>query len=200
MNTTRASLIQRIKNLEDSRSWGEFDSIYRPLLRRFAAARKLDRIDAEEVAQECMAAIAEHINGFEYQPCKGTFRGWLLTMVNNRINSRLRKREIVTADTDQLDGLVSPLKGPAELFELFWMEEHLRACMEAVHAETPEQSFAAYEMYVLKGLPAEEVCAATGLKPNLLYQIKFRVNKRVLQKFRELVGTEEADAWLSEYR
>lgn len=200
MNTTRASLLVRIKDLKDSRSWGEFDAIYRPLLRRFAQARGLDRAAVEELAQECLAAIAGHIRAFEYQPRKGSFRGWLKALVNNRINSRLRRREIATLDAEQLDGMASPLPGPDELFDRLWMEEHLRACQAQVRAEVPATSFAAFEMYVLQGRPVEEVCRALGIKANLLYQIKYRVNRRILEKFRELVGPEEADEWLSVQR
>ena len=199
MNTTRASLLVRIKDLNDSHAWGEFDAIYRPLLRRFAQARKLAAADVEEIVQETMLTVTEHIGEFAYEPGKGSFRGWLLTIVNNKISSRFRRQEPMPADTEQLAALASSEKGPAELFDLMWMEEHLRACLGAVRGEVPAATFDAYEMYVIKQKEVNEVCAAVGINANLLYQIKYRLNRRVLEKFRELVGSEEADAWLSQH-
>ncbi len=66
MNTTRISLLLRIKDLKDADAWAEFDAIYRPILSRFAAARGLQEADVDDVVQHCMTAIHAHIKAFEY--------------------------------------------------------------------------------------------------------------------------------------
>ena len=92
MDTTRASLLLRIKNQRDAKAWAEFDSIYRPILRRYANAWRLPEEEAQDVIQNCMLAIHKHIAGFDYDPKKGRFRAWLKTMVCNRVKNLLRDR------------------------------------------------------------------------------------------------------------
>ena len=99
MDTTRKSLLLKIKNRDDSGAWREFVSLYRPILLRFARARGLDADSAEDVAQHCLEAIVRHINSFEYDPQKGGFKKWLRTLVNNRIRSLFRKKRELPAES-----------------------------------------------------------------------------------------------------
>ena len=84
VDTTRPSLLIRIRNREDQAAWVTFDHIYRPMLYRFAQSRRLGHEDAEDVVQHCMSAIQEHIGRFDYDPDRGRFKAWLRTMVDNR--------------------------------------------------------------------------------------------------------------------
>ena len=92
MDTTRATLLERIRDRADTNAWGQFDAIYRPMLMRFAQGRGLSLSQAEDVTQHCMAAVHKHIDEFEYDPSKGRFRGWLRTLVNNRVRDMGRLR------------------------------------------------------------------------------------------------------------
>ena len=58
MDTTRASLLLRIKDTRNTHAWAEFDAIYRPMLYRFARARGLDDAAAEDLVQHC---IPDHL-------------------------------------------------------------------------------------------------------------------------------------------
>ena len=61
MDTTRATLLVRIRNRGDIDAWSQFDAIYRPMLRRFARSAGLDAAACDDVVQECMVAIHRHI-------------------------------------------------------------------------------------------------------------------------------------------
>lgn len=92
MDTTRSSLLLRLRDEGDERAWVEFDAIYRPMLERFAAARGLRGPDVDDVVQHSMAAVHRRIRGFEYDPDRGRFKSWLRTLVNNHVRNRLRDR------------------------------------------------------------------------------------------------------------
>ena len=57
MPATRSSLLSRVRDLDDSDGWVEFDKLYRPLLIEYAQQRGLSFEEAEEIAQQCLIAI-----------------------------------------------------------------------------------------------------------------------------------------------
>jgi DNA-directed RNA polymerase specialized sigma24 family protein len=81
MDTTRVSLLLRLKARDNSQAWQEFTAIYRPILLRYARACGLDAHDAEDIAQECLAQVNLSIERFEYDKRRGGFKRWLRVMV-----------------------------------------------------------------------------------------------------------------------
>ncbi len=91
---TRKSLLTRLKNWDDQEGWREFFETYWRLI--YGVARKADLNDAEaqEVVQETVIAIAKKMKKgeFKYDPARGSFKGWLLTLTQWRVSDQLRKR------------------------------------------------------------------------------------------------------------
>lgn len=188
MDTTRPSLLLRLKDRRDTTAWRTFDEIYRPMLQRFASACGLSHSDAEDVVQQCMIAIGEHIEGFEYDPAKGRFKGWLRTMVNNKVRNLVRDRRDYPADNGEFSGLASREESPEEVFDRMWMQQHLWQCLNLLRGEVDESTFRAFVMHVIDERSVEEVCHELGMKPNLVYTIKWRMTERVAAKMAELLG------------
>ena len=187
MDTTRPSLLLRIRNREDRAAWEAFDSIYRPMLSRFARARGLDDADAEDVVQQCMSAIHGHIDGFDYDPDKGRFKGWLRTLVNNRIRNLARDRREGRADTKTLENVPDAGDLPEDVFERLWMQEHLWHCLRQVREDVEETTFRAYELYVIEQRPIDAVCRELNLTANHVYTIKWRLTEKVSARMKELL-------------
>ena len=99
MDTTRKSLLIRVKNRGDSEAWREFDGIYRPMLHRFARQCGVTDADADDVVQQSMAALANHIQKFDYDPRKGRFKGFLKTIAKNNVYKRSRRKRPQEADS-----------------------------------------------------------------------------------------------------
>ena len=184
MESTRTSLLFRIKDRQDEVAWKTFDTIYRPMLRRFAKTRGLDREDAEDVVQHCLAAILRHLESFDYDPAKGRFRGWLRTIVNNHVRNLLRKRHVACAA--DLDGPADPHESPEAVFDRIWMEEHLKHALHLVRSETDETTFAAFRLYVIDGWPVDRVCKTLQLFPEQVYRIKWRMTRKLREKMNTL--------------
>ncbi len=187
MRTTRASLILRIRDRRDATAWREFDAIYRPMLYRFATMRGLDHAGAEDVVQHCMIAIQEHIVRFDYDPKKGRFKGWLKTMVNNRVRNLLRDRHEQPAESQDFKRDQQREQSPEDVFEKLWVDEHLKHCLRLVREEVEPATFTAFQRYVIEEQPVEKVCEELEMTANQVYKIKWRVTQKLGERMKELV-------------
>lgn len=188
MQTTRPSLLLRIRDPRDAAAWEVFDSIYRPMLRRYALSRGLLDAEAEDIAQQCLTEVLRRIGDFEYDAAKGRFKGWLKTMVANRVRNLWRDRRERQADTAVFERDASPEPSPDESFEKLWMQEHLWHCFRAVQAQVDETTWRAFEQYVLRQRTIDEVCRELNLKAQNVYTIKWRLTERIAAMMKELLG------------
>lgn len=187
MDTTRPSLLLRIRDRRDAAAWEIFDAIYRPMLLRFAMARGLSRDDAEDVTQHCLTAVARHIQEFEYDPRRGRFKGWLRTLVNNRVRNLLRGRRENQPATGALEAVRDESPSPDDQFEQVWMQEHLWFCLRELREQVDATTYQAFELHVLQQRPADEVCGALSITPGNLYTIKWRMERKVAARLKELL-------------
>lgn len=187
MDTTRPSLLLRLRDRSDADAWRTFDAIYRPMLRRFALARGLSEVDADDVTQHCLTAFYDHIGDFAYDPARGRFKGWLRTLVNNRVRDLLRSRRDRQPATGFFERLPRHDESPEAVFDRIWLEEHLWHCLRELRNEVEARTFRAFELYVINERPIDEVCAALDLKPNNVYTIKWRLTQRIQDKMGDLL-------------
>src|SRR6266508_3152393 len=89
---TRASLLERLKDLGDQTSWNEFYQTYRELIFSVARRAGLNETEADEVVQETLISVAKKMPDFKYDPGVDSFKGWLLTITRWRMLDQLQKR------------------------------------------------------------------------------------------------------------
>src|SRR5207302_439337 len=89
---TRASLLERLKDVEDQVSWQRFFDLYSRLIQRVAFKAGLSDAEAQEVLQETVISVARHISGFRYDPKVCSFRTWMLRLTRWRIINQIGKR------------------------------------------------------------------------------------------------------------
>ncbi len=186
MDTTRASLLIRIKNARDTDAWTQFHDLYAPLIYRYARGRGLGREDAEDVRSKCYEAIVRQIPTFDYNKAKGGFKAWLRTMVDRRVIDLFRKRREQQADTGDLRGLEDNQPSPDEVWEKQWKHQHIKYCVELLRREVSQQTFEAFFMVVIDERPVAEVCDALGMNRNQIYKAKERMLRRVRKKMVEI--------------
>lgn len=193
MDTTHASLLIRIRTPSDRVAWREFDEIYRPMLYRFAVACGVKHADAEDIVQGCLEAASRHIQSFDYDPTKGRFRGWLKTLVNNRVRTLFRDRHDVNADTQAFNRPESREASPEEVFDRIWRQEHLRHCLARVKSEVEPATYKAFEALVLDERPVEEVCAEMKMTSNQVYLIRHRLSNKIRKHMEAILGPDADD-------
>ncbi len=190
MDKTRVSLLMRLRDPRDNEAWSEFDRIYRPLLTRYACARGLTEADVEDVVQYSMAQVHNEARKFEYDPTRGRFRGWLRTVVNNRVNNIRRQPHFPPGAGDLLARQAADGDSPEELFERIWFEEHLRHALLKIKNSCDGNTFEAFRLYVVEEHPSGEVCDRLGIDRQQLYKIKWRLTRKLREHFAALTGEE----------
>src|SRR5690348_10326975 len=90
---TSGSLLIKIRDPQDYEAWYEFYNRYEPIIHRVALSRGLSDSEAQDVVQETMLSVKNKIGQFEYDPVKGKFKSWLMTLVGWRIDDQFRKRD-----------------------------------------------------------------------------------------------------------
>src|SRR5438105_13882640 len=82
---TRASLLVRLRDGNDAEAWQQFVRLYAPVVYGFARKRGLQDADAADVMQDVLRSVAGAAVRLNYDPARGSFRGWLYTVSRNKI-------------------------------------------------------------------------------------------------------------------
>ena len=133
------------------------------------------------------STVSDRIAEFSYDPKKGRFKGWLRTLVNNRVRNLWRDRREQQAGTADFQRDQQREPSPDEVFDKIWMEEHIAHCLRLLKGEVDETTFKVFQHYVMDQWPLEKVCTEFKVKPNNVYTIKWRMTERVAAKMKELV-------------
>src|SRR5437879_1117603 len=105
MNTTPASLLERVRQIADQDAWQRFVKLYTPLLYFWARRLGLQDQDAGDLVQDVLANLVRKMPEFNYDRDR-SFRNWLKTLVLNqwRNNARRQVLPVVRGPaTEQVD-------------------------------------------------------------------------------------------------
>ena len=183
VTATRTTLLRRVRDLNDEDGWREFDSLYRPLLVGYARSRGLREEAAEEIAQECLTAVASIIEMFEPR-C--SFRNWLRGMVNHKVSDHLAPaRRMRQVDTDVLENAPDPAESPGDHWERQWDDAHLRHMLAHLRTDFARHTLQAFQLYVLEERPVDQISGLLCMTPNQIYVAKARVIRWLKEHFDE---------------
>ena len=90
---TSHSLLAGIKR-GDEVSWVRFLNVYRPLVWMLGEKYRFNTNEKEELMQQVVNDFFNAQDKFTYDPSKGSFRGYLYTVIRNRITAMARERKI----------------------------------------------------------------------------------------------------------
>jgi RNA polymerase sigma-70 factor (ECF subfamily) len=194
---TRATLIQRLKDWQDQSSWQDFFDTYWKLIYGVALKGGLTAVEAQDVVQETMIAVAKHMPTFEYDPAIGSFKTWLLNMTRWRITDQLRKRgpfaagrsaaEDMATGTRTVDKVVDPASPDLDvLWEAEWEKNLLEAAMTRVKRQLDPQKYQIFDLYVNKEWPPEKVAATFGISVDQVYLAKHRATELIKEEVKKL--------------
>ncbi|MCL4206560.1 MAG: sigma-70 family RNA polymerase sigma factor [Pirellulaceae bacterium] len=183
---TQASLLERLRDAADPMAWDEFFGRYWRLIHRFARLRGCSEHTAEEIVQEAMVAVFRQRDVFRYDPQRGRFRDWLLTIVRNLIAKHRRqpaaRLHTLANDAPALADLEAGEAEPDAAWEAAFEETLLATLLDTVRREVAPETYQAFELLVLYERSGREVARVTGLSRNAAYLAR----KRVLARLREL--------------
>src|SRR3954468_23608294 len=124
--TTRPSLLVRIRDAGDEEAWGQFVQLYAPLVYDYARRRGLQDADAADLTQDVLRSVAAAAGRLDYDPRRGSFRGWLFTVARNQLNTFLdrRRRQAVGSGETGMQTLLEGQPAREEDEAALWDREH----------------------------------------------------------------------------
>jgi RNA polymerase sigma factor (sigma-70 family) len=197
---TRQSLLERLKDWDDSASWRVFFETYWKLIFSVARRAGLNETEAEDVVQETIIAVARKMPAFHYDPAVGSFKGWLMRLTRWRITDHLRRK------TYRVDGERKPREQPIDgawlenqedlagvdldsVWESEWKAQLLDAAINRVREHANARQFQMFHLHVCKGLPARDVAERLEVKLPEVYFAKYKLSAAVKREMKRLEKT-----------
>jgi RNA polymerase sigma factor (sigma-70 family) len=190
---TSASLLVRIRDGRDQEAWRQFVGLYAPVVYGFARKRGLQDADAADVMQDVLRSVSGAAARLEYDPSRGSFRGWLYTVARNKVfnfldagRHRLGRGSGDTGIREKLEAQPEPEWDLAAS----WDEEYERnlaaVAMRRVQGEVQEATWQAFWRTAVEGQSAREVGVALGMTSGAVYVARSRVLARIKDEVRQL--------------
>jgi RNA polymerase sigma-70 factor (ECF subfamily) len=200
---TSKTLLEKLRVLEDSVAWAQFMRVYLPMVEMWGSRRGLQIQDIEELTSRLLTKLVQAIPHFEYDPDRGSFRGWLKTIVQHEVvnlaqeqkrrlpgdqgtgNSDVQDQLIEFADT--LDALVAGIHDQSEVL-LRSVQDAMREVQGECHGDE-QRSWEAFRRIFLSEEAIEPVASSLGLTYHAaamrVQRIKKRIKSRALLRARE---------------
>jgi RNA polymerase sigma-70 factor (ECF subfamily) len=181
MNTTPASLLERLRRPEDQVAWERFVQLYTPLLCHWAHRLGLREADIADLVQDVFAVLVEKLPQFRYDP-HGRFRAWLWTIVANKCRARQR-RPVAWHQASERELAELPAGDDvAALSEAEYRRHLMHRALQLMQQDFQPATWMAFWECVVAGRAASDVAAELNLSLDAIYTAKSRVLRRLREQ------------------
>ncbi|MCK4623811.1 MAG: sigma-70 family RNA polymerase sigma factor [Phycisphaerae bacterium] len=184
-------MLEGLKSSSDRSAWRTFDTRYRPLVMIVAKRLGLQEADAEDVAQETMAAFVEAYRQGRYERERGRLRDWLRGIACHKVRDFQRRRgrqEQLVADRTDATRFLNQIED--DHVKIVWDDEWskgvLRQCLEEVRDEVAPRTFEAFKLFALQQWSAKRVASYLQVSEEIVYQSKSRILVRIRKLFPQM--------------
>jgi RNA polymerase sigma-70 factor, ECF subfamily len=188
---TRSSMLIDLKGISQER-WTDFLFLYEPLLLYWMRKKGVPDSDVDDVLSESWSSIYKGIGNFDRGSGKGTFRGWLRTIVERRAidHFRKQKREIIEVSggaEEIINQAIAPEQKSADAIEdeEAALNEVRARAMELVKSSTQQQTWDMFWMSAVDNVPTADIAAEFGVSSAAVRVAKQRVTKRLKEALRD---------------
>ena len=188
---TRLSLLVRLCGARDDDAWSQFVEIYAPLVYGYARKHGLQDADAADLTQDVLQAVSGAIRRLDYDPRRGSFRGWLFTIVRNKLLNFLavQKRPGRGSGDSGAQHLLNEVPAREEDQSAWWDAEYERRVFawaaEQVRGHFSESTWQAFWQTAVGGKTGPQAARELGMSVAAVYLAKGRVMKSLKEVIRE---------------
>ncbi len=166
--------------------WNQVVQLYAPLVYYWCVREGLQPADAEDIVQEVFRTVADRVGQFVRTGTNGSFRGWLRTIVRNKIGNFLKQtHRRIQCEKDFCEEKRPDSECAAELSGLHENPGHSAETqllylqvLDMIRTEFEEQTWRAFWRVVADGAPPKHVAGEMGISLNAVYLAKSRVLRR----------------------
>ncbi len=185
---TRPSLLLRMRDAGNQQAWGEFLEIYQPLILRLVRRRGLQEADAREVTQEVLLSVAKAVGGWDANPDRGSFRGWLATITRNLVVNfliRQGRHPRGTGGSDfvrWLEDVPTAASDESQLFDLERRRQLFLWAASEIETEFRLETWRAFWETSVVGRSVGDVASELKMSAGAVYVARSRVMKRLRER------------------
>lgn len=194
---TRPTLLIRLREARDEDAWAQFVNIYAPLVYGFARKQGLQDADAADVTQDVLRAVASSLPRLDYDAERGSFRGWLFTVVRNKMRDWRRRQSSrieASGGTDQQELLQqqpAPVADEEALWQLEYRQRLFAWAAEQVKQSVEDSTWAAFWHTAVEGKSGAEAAHQLGLNVAAVYMARSRVLARIKAYIEQVQGDDD---------
>jgi RNA polymerase sigma-70 factor (ECF subfamily) len=175
----------------DETAWRDVITLYRPFIVGWLRNQGIRPHEVEDLAQDVLLRVVEHLPSFKHSGQRGAFRTWLRTIARSSLSdfwNRLWKTRGKESTSDNADpeACLRELEDPNSELNRLWDEEHdhyvLRCVLDMMELEFEANTVKAFRRLTLDGASGATVAAELGLSVGAVYIAKSRVLKRIRQE------------------
>ena len=176
-----------MRGAADEAAWNRLVHLYTPLLFFWARRCGESEHNAADLVQEVFVALLQTLPTFEYDRRSGKFRGWLRTLMVNKLRDRKRREAREEKTLAQLQPEPELPDGAEAFWETEYRQELTRRALRLMQTEFAPTTWKACWETVVAGRDADEVARELGITENAVYIAKCRVLRRLRQELGGLV-------------
>ncbi|MDG2012137.1 MAG: sigma-70 family RNA polymerase sigma factor [Pirellulaceae bacterium] len=190
MDTTRFSLILRLKDVDDVIAWDEFTAIYSAVIYRVAIKRGLQAADAENIVQEVFSAVVCSVAQWVERENRGKFRAWLLRIAHNESVDLMTRKATRSLGKGGDAGykLMEQIPAPTKLekmFETEYQNSVFQWASDQVKDTVTKLNWQAFWMTSIEGMPVDKVTQSLGMSRGQVYTAKSRVMAKIKKRVKQ---------------
>lgn len=192
-SSTSSSLIRRVQK-HDADAWSRLCNIYGPLVYRWARRAGLTDEDAADVGQEVFRTVASRIDSFQRHSDSGSFRGWLWTIVRNKLGDHFRaaaSRPQAAGGTDAHQRLEQTALGylhpPSEAEDAGSETRLLRRALTLIKQDFETTTWQAFWRATVDGQNTATIAEELNMSQVAVRQAKFRILHRLRSELDQLI-------------
>jgi RNA polymerase sigma factor (sigma-70 family) len=181
---TRLTLLDRLRDNQNQSAGEEFIALYGPLVCGFTRKRLPQDEDAADVMQEVLGAVAKG----SYDPEKGPFRKWLLTVLLNEIRDFFSRRQRLPEILGTVAADLALEELPAKI-EDEWDHDHrqrlFERAAEIVQGRSNPVHWQAFWLTAVDDMSGKEVAEALTMSVANVYSAKSRILEEIKRTISE---------------
>src|SRR5262249_39574045 len=151
-------LLERLRDPGDTEAWGRWQELYRPLLRSWLGAGRLQDADVDDLVQRVLEVVVRKLPAFEHTGQLGAFRAWLRAIAVNVLREFYRSQRDIHPDAE---GLLLRLEDSHSDLIQAWDTEHnrhvLTGLLEQVRPEFTPPTWQAFYRQAIDEVAARQV-------------------------------------------
>ena len=184
---TRHTLLERVRDRLDEKSWEDFIEIYRPYIYYFVRRMNIAHEEAEDITQNTLVKLWDKLPEFKHSFRTGAFRSWLCKIVKNQTINIINRQKNLSEKLKQMAVTIEQTSSNEmeRMAKEEWNSYISNLAWKEVEQEFDENAREAFLMS-MKNISAEEIAEKLGINYKSVYVLKKRIKDRMKEKIKVL--------------